>query len=236
MPATPTRPVEIYYADRRTLSSNAVAALVTADDRRRLTPSMGERRRAEHLAGRALLRYALAQYTGEAASSFQFESPAGKPECTSGPAISVSHSGEIVVCAVAEGTVGVDVETGHAREIEEIAERFFTRAEARWIAEDSATRFRMLWVLKEAYLKAIGVGIAGGLASLDCRIEPPVIAARTVEGAAPQLGLLAGQDCHVGVAALGLVRPLEVTVHRLAVDADADADAFGPLSLLASTE
>ena len=231
----PNRAVQVYYADRRTLSSDAVDALTTADDRLRFTASTSARRRAEFLAGRAVLRHALAQYTGDDGSSFRIEvSPAGKPECTSGPAISVSHSGDIVVCAVAEGTVGVDVETGHARETEEIAARYFTPAEARWIAGDSATRFRMLWVLKEAYLKAVGVGIAGGLDSLDCRIDPPVIAARTVEGAAPQLGLLSGQGCHVGVAALGSLHPLQVAVHRLAPDDG--ADAFGPLSLLARTE
>ena len=231
---TPNCAVQVYYADRRTLSIDAVDALTTADDRRRFAASTSARRRAEYLAGRALLRHALAQYTGEDASSFQIEvSPAGKPECTFGPAISVSHSGDIVVCAVAEGTVGVDVEAGHARETEEIAARYFTPAEARWIAGDSATRFRMLWVLKEAYLKAVGVGIAGGLDSLDCRIDPPVIAACTAEGAAPQLGLLAGQGCHVGVAALGLLHPLQVAVHRLAPDDG--ADAFGPLSLLART-
>jgi phosphopantetheinyl transferase len=232
---TLNRSVQIYYADRRALSSGAVAALITAEDRRRLTTSMGERRRAEYLAGRALLRHALAQCTGEDAATFQIEvSPAGKPQCASGPGISVSHSGEIVVCAVAAGAVGVDVETGYVRAIDDMAERFFTPAEARWIAGDSATRFRMLWVLKEAYLKAVGVGIAGGLDSLDCRIEPPVIAARTVGGAVPQLGLLAGQGCHIGVAALGLTRRVEVAVHRLTPDDE--ADAFGPLSLLASTE
>ena len=231
----PAPNVHIYYADRRTLSSEVVAALTTADDRRRLAPTMSERRRAEYLAGRALLRYALTRFTGEAASSFHIEvSPAGKPECTFGPAISVSHSGEIVVCAVAEAAVGVDVETGHARATQDIAERFFTPAEVRWLAEDSAPRFRLLWVLKEAYLKAVGVGITGGLDSLDCRIEPPLIVARTVKGAAPQLALLAGQDCHCGVAALGLAHRLEIAVHRYAPDDG--ADGLGPLSLLARTE
>ena len=52
----------------------------------------------------------------------------------------------------------------------------------------------MLWVLKEAYLKALGSGLAGGLSSLECRIEPPAVVARTADGAAvPQLALLAGQ-------------------------------------------
>jgi phosphopantetheinyl transferase len=228
------RAIEIYCADRRTLSTEAVARLTTPDDLRRLTPGMSERRRAEYLAGRALLRYALERYTGEHASAFRIEvSPAGKPECVAGPAISVSHSGEVVVCAVADAAVGVDVETVHPRETRDIAERFFTPAEARWIAEDPETRFRMLWVLKEAYLKAVGVGIPGGLDSLECRIDPPLIAARAAEGAAPQLGVLAGQDCYVGIAALGAAR-MELAVHGFA--RDDGAQTLAPLSLLARTE
>ncbi len=232
---TLNRVVHIFYRDRRRLSSEALAALTTADDRLRLTAITSERRRMDYLAGRALLRHALAQCTGEAPLSFAIAvSPAGKPECVRGPAISVSHSGAIVVCAVAEGAVGIDVESRHARQSEAIAARFFTRAEASWIAEDPARRFRMLWVLKEAYLKATGVGIAGGLASLDCRIEPPVITARAVDDAAPQLALLLGQGCHVGVAVLGLERPIEVVAHRWA--SEDGVDAVGPLSLLARTQ
>lgn len=33
----------------------------------------------------------------------------------------------------------------------------------------------MLWVLKEAYVKALGSGIFGGLNGLQCIIEPPHI-------------------------------------------------------------
>jgi 4'-phosphopantetheinyl transferase len=86
---------------------------------------------------------------------------------------SVSHSGELTLVAVASGrTVGVDVEeTRSGRRLQPIADSRFTRAEAaalRALAEgERDAAFYRLWVRKEAYLKAKGEGIAGGLDSFD---------------------------------------------------------------------
>jgi phosphopantetheinyl transferase len=229
------RAVHVYYADRRMLSDATISALVTVEDRQRLAAAMHARRRAEYLAGRALLRHALAHCTGKNAASFRIEVAVdGKPECIGGPAISLSHSGDFLVCALAAaGPIGIDVEIdGPRRSLAAIAERFFTPAEAQWLAADPVPRFRMLWVLKEAYLKALGSGLAGGLDSLECAIEPPVVVARAAGAATPQLLLLAGQGCHVGVAALGAPR-VALEVRRLADDAT--VDALGPLSVVART-
>lgn len=223
--------VHVYYADRRTLSDAAVAALVTAEDRARLTPAMAERRRAEHLAGRALLRHAIAERTGRSAARLELTvTAAGKPECAGGPHISLSHSGSLVVCAVADVAVGVDVETRPPRDVAAVAERFFTAEEARWLAADAPARFPMLWVLKEAYLKALGLGLAGGLDSLECRLTPPAIVARTAHGAAPpQLVLLGAENAFVGVAAMAERGPIAVQVHGF------PADAQAVLTILAAT-
>jgi 4'-phosphopantetheinyl transferase len=196
---------------------------------------MAPRRREEYLAGRALLRHALADRMGHDATSLRVEvSAAGKPECVGGPAISVSHSGDAVVCALAEVAVGVDVETKPPRNLDVVAERYFTAAEARWLAADPAVRFPMLWVLKEAYLKALGVGLAGGLASLDCRIEPPAVIARTAAGTAPpQLKLYRGADCFLGVAAIDAPAPIDVVLHRFPTGQR--AGQHGSLELIATT-
>ena len=211
-----SRTVHLYYTDRRTLPPDVVAGLVTAEDRERLTETMIERRRSEYLAGRALLRHAIGEQAGRAPSAIRIEVAAtGKPDCVGGPPVSVSHSGDIVVCAIAELPVGIDVEVAAPRDIEAVAERFFTQAENRWLVGADPQRFRMLWVLKEAYLKASGVGIGGGLDSLECRIEPPAIVARTVDGSAPPaLRLLACDEAHVGVALLGGAGPMEIELHE----------------------
>jgi len=231
------RVIGAYYADRRALPDEVVDTLVTDEDRQRLSPQMHARRRAEYLAGRALLRYALARYTARDAASFAIRVTSdGKPECVDGPAISVSHSGDLVVCAVAEqGAVGIDVETGQRHtSVAAIAQRYFTPAEARWLAAAPEQRFRMLWVLKEAYLKALGVGLAGGIDTLECLIEPPAIVAQVARGgAAPRLALWAGQACYLGIAAAGAAR-CEIAFERWSPGDE--HDAFGPLAFVARTE
>jgi hypothetical protein len=86
---------------------------------------------------------------------------------------SVSHSAELALIAVANGrAVGVDVEAMRAgRRLQAIAESRFSPGEAAALrALDESERdaaFYRLWVRKEAYLKATGEGIAGGLDSFD---------------------------------------------------------------------
>jgi 4'-phosphopantetheinyl transferase len=226
--------VHIYYADAGALPEELAATLVTAEDRQRLDAQVHARRRTEYLMGRALLRYALERVTGRAAASFRIRGrPDGKPECEGGPPISLSHSGELAICAVAQcGAIGIDVETRRPRsELRAVAQRYFTAAEARWIEADPDARFRMLWVLKEAYLKALGSGLAGGLAALECRIEPPVIVATVTP--APRLTLWSGRGCYVGLAVVGSP-PLAVAVQRFGQAAG--PDAFGPLAAIAATK
>ena len=229
-------PVHLYYADRRCLPDALVATFLTAADLERCTALTHPRRRAECLAGRALLRHALEQFTGRSGHSHELRAtPEGKPECVEGPGISLSHSGEIVVCAVAGGgAIGVDVETRNARTpAMALAAQYFSPFEASWIEADPDRRFRMLWVLKEAYLKALGVGLAGGLGSLECRIEAPSIEARVGAGtAAPNLRLYSGRGCHLGVAWLGEPRRAISVASWLPAGAE---DAFGPFEMLAAT-
>jgi phosphopantetheinyl transferase len=231
--------IDIHYADRRALPDDLVGALATEQDRARVTAAMVPRRRGEYLATRALLRHALERYTGRPGASFDIRVAAdGKPGCVDGPAISLSHSGDVVVCAVGDcEALGVDVEVRAPRTVEltEIAERYFTAEEARWIGVDPEARFRQLWVLKEAYLKALGRGLAGGLATLECRIEPPTIVVRLTADAgdrAPHLTLWQGRDCHVGLAALG-ASTHEVSVTRYSPGGE--PDELGPLAQVAST-
>lgn len=146
-------------------------ALLTHDERSRL-----ERRRGEHardyLVTRALVRWALSRSVPVAPGSWELaEGEHGKPRVV-GPAealpisFNVSHSGSVVVCAVADGTaIGVDVEAlDRVRRFEKIATRFFAPREAAAVcasaAADRSARFYERWTLKEAYIKARGLGIS----------------------------------------------------------------------------
>jgi len=204
----------VYYADSQDIGAADIDALVTPEDRVRLAAFTHPRRRSEYLAGRALLRYALERSTGRAAGSHRVTTrDGGKPECVSGPAISQSHSGRMLMCAVApDGEIGIDVQLPRLRQWNmEIARRYFCTAEYERLRGAPADAFYMLWVLKEAYLKALGCGLAGGLDYIECRIEPPLIEARAEIPA--HLALYSAGDAFVGVAAVGCGRP-EIEMQR----------------------
>jgi phosphopantetheinyl transferase len=163
-------------------------------------------RRLHYEAGRALMRFALQRWTGRPADSLLLRcAPGGKPECLGGPPVSVSHSGHFAVCAIARaGRVGVDIQFPvPRRRTSAIAEQYFSPDETEWQAQEAPGRFYMLWVLKEAYLKAAGLGIAGGLDLLRCRIAPPGIEAQVArDAAAAHLALYTVDDAFLAVATL----------------------------------
>ncbi len=161
------------------------------------------RRRHEYLGARVLLRRLLERLTGRAGGSHQIVTvDSGKPVCVDGPAVSIAHAGDTIVCAATrDGAIGIDVELPpRPRDAEKIAERFFAEEEAAWIAEDPDERFLMLWAIKEAWLKATGSGITGGLDSLRCTIRPPDILARVRGDETAELSVYKRQSAFVGLA------------------------------------
>lgn len=89
--------------------------------------------------------------------------PAGKPELETGPCFSLSHSGEMVFCAVSDSPTGADVQR-ISRYKPSLARRFFTNEECRWLERqrEQDLAFTVLWSLKESYVKFRGTGIGGG--------------------------------------------------------------------------
>lgn len=74
---------------------------------------------------------------------------------------SLSHSGNLAVCAISDKPVGIDAE--RYREINlNVAKRCFTQSEQRYVAseqEKSTQRFFEIWTKKEAYVKLLGTGV-----------------------------------------------------------------------------
>jgi 4'-phosphopantetheinyl transferase len=147
-----------------------------------MSPQEGERMRRLHLESgrrqfaltRALQRHTLSAYATEVAPvEWQFQtSPEGRPFLAPpfdrmGLHFNIAHTAGLAVMAVCRhARVGVDVER-LGRAPLEVVERYFSAAEAadlRALPPDTQPRrFLQLWTLKEAYLKAVGVGLPGGL-------------------------------------------------------------------------
>jgi 4'-phosphopantetheinyl transferase len=145
---------------------------LSAEEVQRVKRYHFERHRREHLATRVLARSALSRYTGIAPERWVFGAGShGKPHLVSPPAplgFNLANTEGVVACAVAAGgnvEVGVDVEPDTSRvDPLELAEAAFSPEEVDLMRAtppgDRRARFITLWTLKEAYVKARGLGLA----------------------------------------------------------------------------
>lgn len=169
----------------------------------------GSQRRKEYSFGRVLLRLLLQEVTGLRADEHAISTTdTGKPVCENGPAVSISHSRGVIACAASlTGDVGIDIECKDPnRDTKRLARRFFSSFENDWLDGQPTDSFYALWVLKEACLKVLGSGLAGGLDKLQCRIEPPSIETAPGFPIACRLNLFKMPDAYLGFATTDMQR------------------------------
>jgi 4'-phosphopantetheinyl transferase len=182
--AAPTDAIrlQLWYGWPADLSEDGIeaacAALVNDAERERAARFRFDRHRCEYLASHALARNALSYAYPLPPHAWSYSvNPYGKPsplpEC--GLHFNQSNSMELAVCLVAAyGTeasleagpeVGVDVEAfSRAEQIVPLAPKVFSLAEQAQLnalpAAERLDRALSLWTLKEAYIKARGMGLA----------------------------------------------------------------------------
>jgi phosphopantetheine--protein transferase-like protein len=177
----------IWYRQTDCLSRDAVKMAdiyLSGDERIRRDRLHFEADRRDFTIAHDLLRRALSSYRSVAPDAWQFSSDSyGKPSIDSADpeltalSFSLTHTRGCVACAIAvRAPVGVDVERiDRSVQIEELADRYFDATEAAWLrqccAPERAVRFIELWTLKEAFLKARGLGLNGLLASVSFQFE-----------------------------------------------------------------
>ena len=177
--------VWLLRADRVTAAAviRRLEALLSESERERYDHFCHAGARREYLLARGLARTVLASYTGIAPADLHFTTDAfGKPVLfapVNDPRLhfNLSHSHGVVACAVAMGRqVGIDVEDGSRRvEFMELAERYYAPAEfahlrmLRGAALQSA--FFTIWTLKEAFVKAIGLGLRFPLETFSFELD-----------------------------------------------------------------
>jgi 4'-phosphopantetheinyl transferase len=155
-------------------------AELTADERVRHGRMRPDPRGDEFLVGRALIRQALARHA-PGAGPILAAGPHGRLEAAGAPvSFNLSHAEGLVVCAVAASTIGVDVEKVDERRTErEMWEHHFAPQEVAALAalpaEQRCARFFTYWTLKEAYIKARGLGLAIPLREFWFQLEPGAI-------------------------------------------------------------
>ncbi|MFF8957371.1 4'-phosphopantetheinyl transferase family protein [Streptomyces sp. NPDC014894] len=157
-------------------------AVAELDERERARADrfLNPRGRLLYLSAHIGLRRILARYTGAPPDAIRFTrepcpvcgGPHGRPELAETPPrirFSLSHSGGLVLVAVAASAVGADLQ---ARPSPATVEACLTalhpveRAELERLPEPGRTAaFARLWTRKEAYLKGTGAGLCRGAAS-----------------------------------------------------------------------
>jgi len=187
----------VWHVDPDRLDGDALdrcRSLASPEERRQQQRFHAEPPRLLHVVARGLLRTRLALYTGVEAREWSFAPGRwGRPEITAPEGFSwlrfnLSHTRGRVVCALArDAEVGVDVEnTRRGGRLLDVAHRYFAPAEVeelfRLPESERLPRFFDYWTLKEAYIKARGMGLAlplsrfsfqlGGSGPIRIRLEP----------------------------------------------------------------
>jgi len=161
-----------------------ILASLAPDERERAESFVFERDRVRFVAARGALRAILGSYLGISAGAVRFRYGArGKPALAGTGAaeaieFNLSHSDTLGLAAFAVGArLGVDLERLRAvDDADGIAERFFSpreRAEYGSLeAHERVIGFFNCWTRKEAYVKAVGDGLAIPLDAFDVSLAP----------------------------------------------------------------
>jgi 4'-phosphopantetheinyl transferase len=178
-------------------ASGRLAATLTEDEHRRADRFVFEQHRTRFVVARSFLRDVLAGFLDRAPASIRFRyEAAGKPRLDqhaggdgAGLRFNLSHSGDIALLAVTRGRdVGVDLEV--MRPVPDactIAGRYFAPADSAALRALPETErdaaFLRCWTLKEAYVKAVGGGLAMPLDRFEvgCASEPELIRLRFLD-------------------------------------------------------
>ena len=178
---TASQIVDLVVVPTAGLTSGIVEALMprlTPEERVRRDRYVRDADRQAFVVTRALVRAVLSQHGPSAPDAWRFvtnahgcpsvvDTQAGAPRLE----FNVSHTGGLVALAVARGhRVGIDVEDARRVVREDLAGRFFAPAEVADLrglpAAEQPRVFFDYWTLKEAYLKARGIGIGLPLAEI----------------------------------------------------------------------
>ncbi|MEK6269627.1 MAG: 4'-phosphopantetheinyl transferase superfamily protein [Planctomycetales bacterium] len=174
-PRMPADTIDVWYACVDTLiASDSIAGhykVLNESEKAQIARFSLPRVQEESLAARLLMRHALSFYADVTPERWQFEKgQRGKPFVVAPwndfHAFNLTHSANLVVFAIApEGHLGVDVESlDRSTTGIPLARRFFASQEVeQLLALPSALRresFLQIWTLKEAYIKAVGDGLA----------------------------------------------------------------------------
>lgn len=161
--------------------------LLSPDEIKRHDRFKFEKVKTNFLITRALVRTTLSKYLGSKPEDLEFEiNSFGKPSLK-GISFNLSHTDGLIALGVTKNKlIGIDTEN-LKREVTDtdIAKRFFADPEYQEIKKcrggERKLKFLQFWTLKEAYIKAVGKGMAIPLNKFYFKITDEEISIHTSE-------------------------------------------------------
>lgn len=153
-------------------------SVLSASETERLHRLLRSDSRRRHLGARVLARWALGRYVADSPASVRFAvGQYGRPLLLNGGDLdfNLTHTDGLIACAVTSGAaIGVDVEVFPARPgATRLLSCVLTEHERSQLAGTDHVSIREAlaehWVLKEAYTKALGLGLHHPFDSFDIR-------------------------------------------------------------------
>lgn len=161
--------------------ADQLLALLSRDEQGRSQQFKREELRGRFILARASLRQILGFYLQQDPATIVFHyGQFGKPT-VDGIAFNLSHTKKLALCAVIPEqiliNVGIDLEMkDRIIDVMGLARRFFNPTEIKFLETLSTAQqqdyFLQFWTAKEAYLKALGTGIQGGLEQAIIQLQP----------------------------------------------------------------
>jgi 4'-phosphopantetheinyl transferase len=199
----------------------ALLELLSDDERSKAARFVFDDDKRLYATAHALLRYSLWCATGRTDTPFRVNG-FGKPDIleTGGePAMkfNISHSGALAVCSLSPRfEVGIDVEeVDESRGFEEVVATQFTPYEQDQLAAYSgaarANAFFRFWTLKEALVKALGVGLEG-MNGYGFDLDPPSLVMMADPGEALAVHVEQRLLTSSHWASLAVLRPPDVPI------------------------
>ncbi len=194
---------------------------LSSDEWERANRFRFDRHRRQYVVGRGALRSLLAAYLGTRPELVRFGyADRGKPFLSTPFAESdlrfnLSNSDELALVGFVRGIeIGVDIEyLKPMPDCEQISERFFSESERAVLRELPAHQkeeaFFNCWTRKEAYLKAVGTGLAAPLDSFDVTLAP---------GEPPRMLTLEGDASRAARWAFEHFRPADQYIGAFAIE------------------
>jgi 4'-phosphopantetheinyl transferase len=176
--ALQTSHIDLWFIEPGQISShslNLLTAVLSPEEQHKI--QQYKHKATQHIAliSRGFLRIVLAKYTEQAANNLSFKrNKHGKPELVKNAnniRFNLSHNEQLIILSICvDDDIGCDIENPQRKiSIEPLSRRFFAKQEHQQLITLNNTlqqqHFFELWTLKEAFVKATGIGIGLGLDS-----------------------------------------------------------------------